>query len=346
MPFGSNASVAMRPASGRTNAPLLSCNGLSKVFPTSSGLPWRRATPVPALSDVSLEFREGETLAIVGESGSGKTTLSKILLGLLPATSGFIDYKGKPFTKPSADTRRSFRRDVQVIFQDPSASLNPRQTVGQAIGNILVGTGMAAKGEVRGTVEGLLEAFGLAPASNFVGRYPHELSGGQQQRVAIARAFAVAPRLIIADEPLASLDVSVRRQVLELMVSKQRETGVGYVIITHDLSMVGSVADWLAVMYRGRVVESGPASLIKAPRHPYTRMLVEAQLSANPTASRLRNRKVLPAEMPQAELVSRGCGFLARCAFSRKQCAEDAPALIVDSGGTGLACHFPEQTGH
>ncbi len=242
---------------------------------------------VRAVDDVDLDVHEGETLGIVGKSGSGKSTLARLLLSLARPTAGTITYRGTPIPALSRAQRRAYRRDVQAVFQDPAASLNPRMRVERILGYIILRHGLATQATVHDVIAAQLEAVGLSPAESFMTRYPHQLSGGQQQRVAVARAMALQPRLIIADEPLSSLDISVQMQLLEVMAELQQRTGVGFVVISHDLSAVQSIADRVAVMYRGRIVESGPRVLAE-PRHAYTKTLLEAKLIPDPRRARLR----------------------------------------------------------
>ncbi|HEY6432036.1 MAG TPA: ATP-binding cassette domain-containing protein [Acetobacteraceae bacterium] len=280
--------------------PILTARGLVQSFASGGGGGglWRRRM-VRAVDDVDLDVHEGETLGIVGESGSGKSTLARLLLSLAQPTAGTIAYRGTPIPALSRAQRRAYRRDVQAVFQDPAASLNPRMQVERILGYIILRHGLATRATVGDVIAALLESVGLTPAASYMTRYPHQLSGGQQQRVAVARAMAVRPRLIIADEPLSSLDISVQMQLLGVMAELQQRTGVGFVVISHDLSAVESIADRVAVMYRGRIVESG-TSVLTEPRHAYTKTLLEAKLIPDPHRARLRAEVAADAASPEA----------------------------------------------
>ncbi len=267
------------------NPLILSARGVVLDFAAPSIL-WRRAN-IRALDGIDLDVREGETLAIVGESGSGKSSLARLLLALARPTAGVVAYRGTPIAALSRAQRRTYRRDVQAVFQDPSASLNPRMQVVQILAYVLLEHRLATRATVRGMIEAQLEAVGLSPGADFLTRYPHQLSGGQQQRIAIARALLLRPRLIIADEPLSSLDVSVQAQVLELMADLQARLGIGFVLISHDLGAMEAIADRVAVMYRGRIVELGP-DVLTQPQHAYTRTLLAARLIPDPRRARAR----------------------------------------------------------
>jgi ABC-type oligopeptide transport system ATPase subunit len=276
--------------------PILIARDVVQTFASGRDGVWRRGI-VRAVDGVDLDVHEGETLGIVGESGSGKSTLARLLLSLAQPTAGTIAYRGTPIRALSHTQRRAYRRDVQAVFQDPAASLNPRMRVEQILGYIILRHGLATRATVNDAIAAELEAVGLSPAASFMTRYPHQLSGGQQQRVAVARAMALRPRLIIADEPLSSLDISVQTQLLEVMAHLQQRTGVGFVVISHDLGAVESIADHVAVMYRGRIVESGPRVLTE-PRHPYTKTLLEAKLIPDPHLARLRADTAADAASP------------------------------------------------
>ncbi|MBV9783820.1 MAG: ABC transporter ATP-binding protein [Acidisphaera sp.] len=273
-------------------APILSARRLTQSFASRAG-GWRRRV-VRAVDNVDLDVCEGETLAIVGESGSGKSSLARLLLGLRRPDSGQILYRGEDFSTLSPARRRAYRREVQAVFQDPAASLNPRLRVQDTLAHVMLHHRLATRSTVRDAAAAELHAVGLTPPDNFLARYPHQLSGGQQQRVAIARAMALRPRLIIADEPLSSLDISVQTQLLELMTELQQRTGLGFVVISHDLGAVDSIAHRVAVMYRGRIVESGEQAL-RRPQHPYTKALVNATLIPDPRLARARHH-LAPAE--------------------------------------------------
>ncbi|HEX4172183.1 MAG TPA: ATP-binding cassette domain-containing protein [Acetobacteraceae bacterium] len=268
------------------NEPILSARGLVQDFSARGAGWWRRGT-VRAIDVVDLDVREGEALAIVGESGSGKSSLARLLLALARPTAGTIAYRGTLISALSRAQRRTYRRDVQAVFQDPAASLNPRMRVEQILSYVVLEHGLATRDTVRRTMEAQLEAVGLSPAASFLSRFPHQLSGGQQQRIAIARALSLRPRLIIADEPLSSLDITVQTQLLELIAELRLRSGIGFVLISHDLGAVESIADRVAVMYRGRIVEQG-AHILSHPQHPYTRALLDAKLIPDPRLARAR----------------------------------------------------------
>jgi ABC-type oligopeptide transport system ATPase subunit len=259
---------------------------MSAAILTARGLVLEFAK-VRALDGVDIDVHEGETLAIVGESGSGKSSLARVLLALARPTQGVVSYRGMPIAGLSRGQRRVYRRDVQAVFQDPAASLNPRMPVERILGYVLLAHGLATRQTMRAVIEAQLEAVGLSPARSFLARYPHQLSGGQQQRIAIARALVLRPKLIIADEPLSSLDISVQTQLLDLMAELQSRTGIGFVLISHDLAAMEQVADRVAVMYRGRIVEVGE-KVFSQPQHAYTRTLLEARLIADPRRARAR----------------------------------------------------------
>jgi ABC-type oligopeptide transport system ATPase subunit len=270
------------------SAPILAARGLVQTY---RGRGFRRRG-VRAVDGVDIEVHEGETLGIVGESGSGKTSVARLLLRLARPTQGVIAYRGVDVER--AD-RRAYRRDIQAVFQDPASSLNPRMRVEATLSHVIARHRLAAGDGVRALIAKHLRAVGLDPPETFMPRYPHQLSGGQQQRVAIARAMILDPRIIIADEPLSSLDISVQTQLLALMNELKLKTHVGFVLISHDLNAVEAIADRVAVMYRGRIVESG-RKVIARPLHPYTRALVDARLIPDPRLARSKPRIVLESD--------------------------------------------------
>jgi oligopeptide transport system ATP-binding protein len=307
--------------------PLLVLRDLSCEFSSPAGR-------VRAVDGVSLTIAEGETLGLVGESGCGKTTLARIVAGLLAPTGGSVVLGGEALRGGGLAARRARARLVQMVFQDPFGSLNPRLRVGRIVGEPLAVHGLGTAAERRVRVLALLDQVGL-PASA-ADRYPHELSGGQRQRVAIARALALEPRLIICDEPVSALDVSIQAQVLNLLRDLQARLGVAYLFISHDLGVVRYVCDRVAVMYRGRIVESGPsADIIGAPLHPYTRALVAAipPEPGEPAAT-------WPGLPEIDESVARGCRFRPRCALAGDRCATDEPELVARGEGRAVACWF------
>jgi ABC-type glutathione transport system ATPase component len=270
---------------------ILSAEAVSKSYARSGWLRWGR-TGALAVAQVDLHVDDGESLAIVGESGSGKSSLARLMLGIAAPTTGVIRYRGTALDAMSLQEHRQFRREVQPVFQDPASSLNPRMRVVTTLGHVLLRHGIAPRDGVRDVAAALLESVGLTPGSTYLDRYPHQLSGGQQQRVAIARALSIRPKLLVADEPLSSLDMSVQAQVLELLIRLRRELTLGILLISHDLNVVESIADRVAVMYRGRIVELGPTQeVMSRPRDPYTRALLEARLVADPRLARGRVRE-------------------------------------------------------
>ncbi|WP_167454698.1 ABC transporter ATP-binding protein [Micromonospora arborensis] len=321
-----------------TDAPLLRVRGLSKHFPVRQGL---RATGlVRAVDGLDFDVRPGETLGLVGESGCGKTTTGRMLVRLLEPTSGSIEFAGQDITHVGRRELRPLRQDLQIIFQDPYASLNPRHTVGRIVAMPLQVNGIKPPGGIKARVQELLELVGLNP--EHYNRYPHEFSGGQRQRIGIARALALRPKLIVADEPVSALDVSIQAQVVNLLRDLQRELGLAFVFIAHDLAVVRHFCQRVAVMYLGRIVEIGDrADIYERPQHPYTRAL----LSAIPDVTKLgpAGRIRLTGDVPTPLDPPSGCRFRTRCWKAQDICATDEPALVPrDGGNQATACHFPE----
>ncbi len=311
---------------------LMEARNVSRLFPVGR---WR-APALRAVDRVSLHVRAGETVALVGESGSGKSTFGRMLLGLEAPSEGEIRFRGEAVQNLSGEGTKKFRRAVQVVFQDSGAALNPRRTIGQSVELPLRHNLSLSAGEARARADALLERVELSPA-RFRDRLPHELSGGQRQRVGIARAVACRPAFVVADEPVSALDVSVRAQVLKLMRDLQAEYGLSYLFITHDFGVVRAIADRVAVMYRGAVVESGPAApLLRAPRHPYTQALLAAVPVPDPSIpppSILRERGA-----KNIDLLS-GCRYRDRCPRAAPICAENPP-FVASPDGTVALCHF------
>ncbi|HTE79890.1 MAG TPA: dipeptide ABC transporter ATP-binding protein [Reyranella sp.] len=315
---------------------LLEVEGLTKHFPVKSGVFGRTSAHVRAVDGVDFHVEEGETLAVVGESGCGKSTVGRLVLRLIEPSAGKVRFEGDDLLALDADQMRARRRRLQVIFQDPYASLNPRMTVGAMLGEPLYLHHLVGdEAQRRARVGELLELVGLRP--EHARRYPHEFSGGQRQRLAIARALAVEPRLIVADEPVSALDVSIQAQVINLMRSLQQRFGLAYIFISHDLAVVKHIADRIAVMYLGKIVETATTDeLFRNPRHPYTRALLSAVPLPDPTA--VRERALLEGDIPSAMNPPSGCRFHTRCPFVRESCRSDVPVLADDGTGHATAC--------
>ncbi len=313
------------------SGPLLRAERLVKHFPVRTGLFGRARGAIQAVDDISFELYAGETLALVGESGCGKSTAGKLLLRLLEPTSGAVLFQGKDILGLEERQMRSLRREMQIIFQDPYGSLNPRMTVGDMLEEPLRLHGLHT-GRERERTQELLGLVGLAP--DHARRYPHEFSGGQRQRIGIARALAVEPRLIVCDEPVSALDVSIQAQVINLLQDLQRQFGLAYVFIAHDLAVVKHIATRVAVMYLGKIVElADKRELFAQPRHPYTRALLSAIPVPDPLLK--KNRIVLQGDVPSPYNPPSGCRFRTRCPYARERCAAEEPALV-----SGVACHF------
>ncbi len=310
---------------------LLSLSDVHVRFNTAAGV-------VRAVSGVSLDLAVGETLGLVGESGCGKSTLGKAIMRLVPVASGAIVVDGVDIAALDGAELTNMRRKVQMIFQDPYGSLNPRSTVGRSVAQPMVIAGWKPEATAE-RVDTLLGWVGLPDDAKQ--RYPHEFSGGQRQRIGIARALALSPKLIICDEPVSALDVSVRAQVINLLEDLKGKFGVSYLFISHDLSVVEHIADRVAVMYLGTLVEVGGRDQIwRNPQHPYTKALLAAAPIANPKAARARQRTVLQGELPSPIDPPAGCPFHSRCPIAQERCKAERPALRPVSGGALAACHF------
>jgi oligopeptide transport system ATP-binding protein len=327
-----------RPATGARADPLLRVDKLVKHFPIKGGLLGRTIDRVHAVDGVSFELTAGETLGLVGESGCGKSTTGRCVLRLIEPTSGEVWFEGRELGGLDRRELRSLCRDMQIIFQDPYASLDPRMTVGSIIGEALQIHGLA-KGarDFEDKVVRLLETVGLHP--DHMRRYPHEFSGGQRQRIGIARALAVSPKLIVCDEPVSALDVSIQAQVINLLEDLQEQFNLTYLFIAHDLSVVEHISDRVAVMYLGRIVEIAPArDLYTSPRHPYTEALLSAVPIPDPTVK--RQRILLQGDVPNPIHPPAGCHFHPRCPHASVRCREEAPLLREIAPGRQAACHL------
>jgi oligopeptide/dipeptide ABC transporter ATP-binding protein len=326
------------------NTPLLRASGVSKRYPLrGNGLLRRTRGWIHAVDDVSLDVHEGETLGLVGESGCGKSTLGRVLLRLLNPDAGSISFAGTDITRIEGEDLRRMRREMQIVFQDPAASLNPRHRAGAIIGAPLAIHGVGTTAERQERARELLEIVGLR--REYANRYPHEFSGGQRQRIGIARAIALNPRLVIADEPVSALDVSVQAQILNLLADLQRDLGLTYVFIAHDLAVVRQVSDRVAVMYLGRIVEIGPAlEVCDRPAHHYTNALLSAVPIPEVSGIEKRERIILRGDVPSLATPPTGCAFHPRCAAATDICARERPPLVQRPSGAGehaVACHHP-----
>ncbi|RBY85322.1 ABC transporter ATP-binding protein [Blastococcus sp. TF02A-26] len=334
------AAAAPQPASGEA---LLEIRGLQKHFPLTQGVVFKRTVGhVRAVDGVDLTLRRGETVGLVGESGCGKSTVSKLLVALEKPTGGSIVYKGTDVAGLSGRALKDYRREVQIIFQDPYASLNPRMTVGDIVaeGWSVHADVAPKKGRLQRTQE-LLDRVGLNP--DYVNRYPHQFSGGQRQRIGIARALALRPEVIVCDEPVSALDVSVQAQVVNLLEDLQDEFGLSYLFIAHDLSVVRHISDRVAVMYLGSIVEEGTDEQVyTTPSHPYTQALLSSVPLHEPHLRGQKDRILLQGDVPSPADPPSGCRFRTRCWKAQDICAQEPPALVDRGQGHPAACHFAE----
>jgi oligopeptide/dipeptide ABC transporter ATP-binding protein len=335
--------AAERSASTSVNGqPLLEVNDLKTYFPVRKGVFSRTHAWVKAVDGVSFSVRRGRTLGLVGESGCGKTTVGRTILRLIPATSGTVEFDGLPVFELDRRRMVRLRRRMQVIFQDPVGSLNPRMNVGTIVGEALTVHGIARGRERDRRVAELLERCGLS--ASYMNRYPHEFSGGQRQRIGIARALALEPELIICDEPVSALDVSIQSQILNLLNDLQDEMGLSYLFIAHNLAVVEHFSDDVAVMYLGKIVELASAdALYKNPKHPYTQALLSAVPQPDPQAH--KTRIVLEGEVPSPIDPPPGCAFHPRCPLASEICRQETPPLIEHAGcepGHTVACHYAD----
>ena len=320
--------------------PLLKVTGLTKHFPTEKTGPFTAGPVVQAVDNISFELGQGEALGLVGESGCGKSTTGRLITRLIEPTAGSIEFEGQDISKLSSGELRPIRTHLQMIFQDPYASLNPRHTVGTIVGTSFAINKIKPEGGVKKAVQELLEIVGLNP--EHYNRYPHEFSGGQRQRIGIARALAVRPKLIVADEPVSALDVSIQAQIINLLQDLQREFSLAFVFIAHDLAVVRHFSQRVAVMYLGKIVEVADRdTLYSHPRHPYTKALLSAVPDADPDGIGARERIRLTGDVPNPINPPSGCRFRNRCWKAQDICASQEP-LLVQLGATSVACHFPE----
>jgi oligopeptide transport system ATP-binding protein len=332
-------------AAAAPGAALLEVEDLAVHFPIYRGLFWRRHVgTVRAVDGVSFSVRRGETLGLVGESGCGKSTTGRALLQLVAPTRGRVVFDGQDLTQLWRGGRpgpamRPVRQRLQMIFQDPYASLNPRMTVEDIIAEPLRNFAVASGDALRRRVQELMEQVGMDPS--YIRRYPHEFSGGQRQRIGIARALALSPQLIVCDEPVSALDVSIQAQVLNLLKDLQARLGLTYIFIAHDLAAVRHVSDRIAVMYLGRIVEVGDqATIYRAPKHPYTKALISAVAIPDPAVERSRRRVVLKGDVPSPMNPPPGCPFHPRCPEAQERCKSEVPAKRAVGPGHEAACHF------
>lgn len=332
-------SEQVTPSKKKDKEILISVRDLRKYFPIKKGFIFsREAAQVKAVDGLNFDIYRGETLGLVGESGCGKSTTGRTILQLHRATTGQVIYEGKDLVQMSGNKLREMRREVQIIFQDPYASLNPRMTIDRIVSEPLLVHGIGSESERRKRVGQLLELVGLNPY--YADRYPHEFSGGQRQRIGIARALALDPTFIVADEPISALDVSIQAQVVNLMQELQSELGLTYLFIAHDLSMVRHICDRVAVMYLGRIVELADSEeLYTNPLHPYTQALLSAVPVPDPEVEEKRERIILRGDLPSPANPPVGCNFNTRCPVAIDACFEIDPELVEITPGHWVACH-------
>lgn len=316
--------------------PVIETRAVSRQFSIGGGAFGKRQS-LTAVADVSITLAHGETLGIAGESGCGKSTLAKLVMGLIPATGGTVLYRDGDISRMSPSEMNGFRRDVQIVFQDPFSSLNPRMRIAEIIAEPLRIHRLAAKGELMPHVTRLMQETGLDP--DLANRYPHEFSGGQRQRIGIARALAVSPKVLIADEPVSALDLSIQAQIINLLMELKRTRSLSMVFIAHDLSVVRHVSDRIAIMYLGRVVETGTSDdVFTRFRHPYTEALISAVPHIAPDSG--NKRILLSGDIPSPLAIPHGCPFNSRCPYAVERCRQELPQLEEKKPGHMAACHF------
>jgi peptide/nickel transport system ATP-binding protein len=339
-----STSVEQEPRKAAKGEVLLEVEGLQRYFPVTRGIVFQRQTgAVKAVDGIDLSIRTGETLGVVGESGCGKTTTGRLVTRLDEPTGGTIRFEGTDITHLSRAKMRPIRREVQMIFQDPFSSLNPRQTVGTIIAAPFDIQKVKSEGGTKKAVQALMERVGLNP--EHYNRYPHEFSGGQRQRIGVARALALRPKLIVCDEPVSALDVSIQAQIVNLLEDLQDDFNLAYLFIAHDLSVIRHISDRVAVMYLGKVVETADRDeLYNHARHPYTHALLSAVPEADPDATASRERIRLTGDVPSPLNPPSGCRFRTRCWKAQDICAAQEPPLLqIGAPGHQAACHFPEE---
>jgi oligopeptide/dipeptide ABC transporter ATP-binding protein len=333
---------AAAPAAPPAGKPLVSVQNLVKYFPLRGGILQRTVAEVKAVDDVSFEVQAGEVFGLVGESGCGKTTTGRLLLRLIEPTSGKIEFEGRDLTAMGAGELKKTRSDMQIVFQDPYASLNPRLPIGEIIGEGLANMGVRDRRQREERVAAILDKVGLR--RYYINRYPHEFSGGQRQRIGLARALVLQPKFIVADEPVSALDVSIQSQVLNLMADLKDELKLTYLFISHNLSVVQHISDRVGVMYLGKLVEmASTENLFKSPKHPYTKFLLSA--IPKPDPKQHRQRLILTGDVPSPINPPSGCRFHTRCPIAQFPiCSEEDPVFEQKAGGHWAACHFAERT--
>lgn len=319
---------------------LVEVEDLKKYFPVKTRLFRREKKVVHAVDGVSFHIRDRENLGLVGESGCGKTTIAKLVLRLIEPTSGTVRYNGQNIFRLNAPQMRKLRREMQIVFQDPFASLNPRKTVRQILSKPYLTHKIVEKVEVDRKVLELLEIGGFSPPDSYIDRYPHEFSGGQRQRIGILRAIAVHPRFVVADEPVSALDLSIRAQILNLMRELQKKFALSYLFITHDLAVVRSICDRVAVMYLGKIVELAEVNeLFQNPLHPYTKAIISATPIPDPEACRSRTKLLSKGDVPSPIDLPSGCRFHTRCPLAKSKCSNLEPELFKATNDHFVACH-------